>query len=138
MAMRPGMIKCHDCGRMLEDTFHEFILCPYCGKRTNREEAISNSEEEIRRRMIWDISDNIRKYKMMRNVGMAVGPVLLLLAFLLLFSNIFTLYYQIFFAATLALGCVWLFIGMTANSRSESSIGRMLDMSSEAADTGED
>jgi uncharacterized membrane protein YvbJ len=134
MAIRPGMIKCSNCGRSLEDTFTEHIVCTYCGKRTNREEALSTSEEEVRRRLIWDISDNIRKYKMMRYIGFAVGPILLLVAFLLLFSNLFDLKIQIIFAIALALGCVWLFIGLSANKRSESSMGKMFDISSDAND----
>ena len=137
MALRPGMIKCSNCSRNLEDTFQEFIICPYCGKRTNREEAISSSEEEVRRRLIWDISDNIRKFKMIRNLGYALGPVLIILAILVLFSNIFTLIHQIIFVVALALGCVWLTIGATASRRSEASIGKMLDFSSEAADIDE-
>ncbi len=105
MALRPGMIKCSNCGRTLEDTFHEEIICTYCGKKTNREEALSTSEEEVRRRLIWDISDNIRKYKAIRNIGFAVGPLLLIFAFLMLFSNIFTLNYQIVFIVAIATGC---------------------------------
>jgi VIT1/CCC1 family predicted Fe2+/Mn2+ transporter len=128
------MIKCSECGRMLEDTYTEFIVCAYCGKKTNREEAISSSEEEVRRRVIWDISDKIRKYKMIRNIGYSVGPLLLLLSFLFLFSNIFTLYIQILFVATLAMGIVWLVIGVSAGRKSEASVGRMFDMSADVAE----
>jgi hypothetical protein len=128
------MIKCGNCGRMLEDTFQEHIICRYCGKKTNREEALSNSEEEIRRRVIWDISDNIRKYKLMRNVGFGIGPVLLFIAFLFLFSNVFTLYIQLIFVATLGLGCAWLFVGYIASRNLEGGMGKMFDLSADTAD----
>jgi len=128
------MIKCSNCGRALEDTFQEEIICSYCGKKTNREEAISTSEEEVRRRLIWDISDNIRRYKAIRNTGFAMGPFLLIFAFLLLFSDIFTLYYQIVFVVALATGCVWFVIGYTGGKRSEATVGKMYDISSDAAE----
>lgn len=135
MGMRAGMIKCGNCGKMVQDTLQEEVVCQYCGKRTNREEAMATSEEEVRRRLIWDISDNIRKFKAMRNAGFAVGSLLLLFSFLILFSNLFTLKIQIIFIVAFITGLIWLFIGFTANRRSETSIGKMLDFSSEAADT---
>lgn len=128
------MIKCSNCHRMLQDTFHEEIICTYCGKRTNRAEAIATSEEEVRRKMIWDISDNIRKYKAMRNIGVAAGPVLIVFGVLFLFSNIFTLMVQILMGATIALGVVWLAIGISSNKKKEDTVNKMYDMSGESAD----
>jgi uncharacterized membrane protein YvbJ len=128
------MIKCSNCGRALEDTFHEDIICTYCGKKTNREEALSTSEEEVRRRLIWDISDNIRRYKAIRNIGFSVGPLLIIFAIIMLFSNIFTLNYQIVFILALATGSAWILIGFTGSKRSEATVGKMYDISSDAAE----
>ena len=134
MGMRAGTIKCSNCHRMLPDTYHEEIICTYCGKRTNRAEAIATSEEEVRRKQIWDISDKIRKYKVMRNIGFAFGPVLMIVGIVILFSNIFTLLEMSLFTVTLALGVVWLFVGISSNRKKEATINRMYDMSGEAAD----
>jgi len=134
MGMRAGTIKCSNCHRMLPDTYHEEIICTYCGKRTNRAEAIASSEEEVRRKQIWDISDNIRKYRVMANIGFIFGPVLILIGIMILFSNIFTLLEMSLFIAALALGVVWLFIGISSSRKKEATVNRMYDMSGEAAD----
>ena len=127
MAVRAGLIKCPFCSSHLQDTKQEYIDCKYCGKRFRRGSA-KEKEEEMRRKMVLDLSDDIQKMKATVFAGKIFGGFLLIFGALWLFSNVFEMIEIILTALFFGNGIAWLAIAGFYSKKLDKTQSKMFDL----------
>ena len=90
MGVRAGLVECPHCGNHLQYTKQEYINCRFCGKSFRRGTIAKEKEEELRRNMVLDLSDDIAKMKIVSSLGLLFGVLFLILGLILLFLEVFT------------------------------------------------
>lgn len=127
MGVRAGIIKCPSCGAHLQDTRQEHIDCRYCGKRFTRG-AAKHKEEELRRNMILDLSDNVQKMKAVISAGKIFGAIFIFLGVIWLFSKVFEFTEIMITSLFFINGIVWLAIAGVYNSKLDKTQSKMFDL----------
>jgi hypothetical protein len=127
MSVRAGIIKCPFCGSHLQDTKQEFISCKYCSKRFRRGSA-KEKEEEMRRTMVLDLSDDIQKMKAIIFSGKVFGSFLMIFGAIWLFSNVFEIIEIMITALFLGNGIAWLAVAGFYGRKLEKTQSKMFDL----------
>ena len=89
MGVQTVVIKCPFCNQHLSDTKQEWIICNFCGKKFKRAEIQKAKEEEMRRNMILDLNDQIKKEKTSKKVGYTIGALFFVFAMAMQFLLVF-------------------------------------------------
>jgi uncharacterized membrane protein YvbJ len=129
MGVQAGLIACPHCGNHVQDTKQQHIDCSFCGKRFQRGTIAKEKEEEIRRTMVLDLTDSIQKKKVIILAGKIFGGLFLLLFFILLFSEAFTIFEIIIAVVLLVNGVVWLGLATAQNTKMQKEQSKMFDLS---------
>ncbi len=127
MGVRAGIIKCPFCNAHLQDTRQEFIDCRYCGKRFRRGSA-KDKEEELRRNMVMDLSDQVQKMKVIMTSGRMFGAILLILGVIMLFSEVFEFFEILITVLFMGNGIAWLVVSGIYGSKLEKTQSKMFDL----------
>jgi len=129
MGVRAGIIECPHCGNHLQDTKQEYIDCRFCGKRFKRGTVAKEKEEELRRTIILDLSDKIQKQKAVILSGRVFGALFLVIFFIMLFSEEFTIFEIVLTLILVINGAVWLGVASVYGKRLEKDQSKMFDLS---------
>ena len=105
------MIRCTKCGRQVEDTKAESIMCRYCGHVFRRMDVIRQDEEELKAKMLVELTYVIKVCKTFRNVGIGAGVALLVLSTLFLFAGEVTPIPFMLLGLFIAGGVAWIIVG---------------------------
>ena len=128
MAVQTTVIKCPFCNQNLSDTKQEFIICSFCGKRFKRGTIHKEKEELIRRNMILNLNDEIKKQKAVKRIGTSIGIVFIIIGMFLHFSSVFETMEIILFVIFLALGFVWIGVGVVNGNKFRKNQSKLFDL----------
>lgn len=128
MAVQTTIIKCPFCNQHLADTKQEHVTCQFCGKRFKRSEIQKAAEEEMRRNMILDLNDEIKRQKTIKKIGYGIGMVFIALAMTLHFSSVFETNEWILFVIMIVLGFAWIGLGVTNATKFKKNQSKLFDL----------
>jgi len=128
MAVKTVVIKCPFCNQHLSDTKQEWIICTFCGKRFKRAEIQKAKEEEMRRNMILDLNDQIKKEKTGKKVGYAIGGIFFVLAMAMQFLQVFEIMEWILFLVMIVVGFVWIGFGVKNARKFKENQSKLFDL----------
>ncbi len=128
MAVQTTVIKCPFCNQHLSDTKQEYITCQFCGKRFKRAEIQKAAEEEMRRNLILDLNDEVKRQKTIKKVGYGIGILFLIFGMILHFSSVFEVMEWILFLIFIIFGFVWIGIGVVNARKFKTNQSKMFDL----------
>lgn len=126
--MPAGFIECPHCGNHVQDTKGEYINCRFCGKSFKRGTIAKEKEEEMRRQMVLDLSDDIQKIKTISGVGKLFGILFIIFGIVLLFSEVFEFFELLLTVIFLANGFVWLGLGAAYKAKLDKKQSKLFDL----------
>ena len=128
MAFSGALIECPYCGNHVQDTKQEYINCRFCGKSFKRGTIAKEKEEELRRNMVLDLSDEIAKMKVISSVGQVFGTIFIIFFIILLFSDVFLIIQLVLTVIFLANGVFLLAFGLSKKSKLDKKQSKLFDL----------
>jgi hypothetical protein len=128
MAVKTVVIKCPFCNQHLGDTKQEWIICTFCGKRFKRAEIQKAKEEEMRRNLILDLNDEIKKEKTGKKIGYTIGGLFFVFAMALQFMQVFEIIEWLLFIIMIVIGLVWIGFGVKNANKFKENQSKLFDL----------
>ncbi len=128
MGVQTVVIKCPFCNQHLSDTKQEWIICNFCGKKFKRAEIQKAKEEEMRRNMILDLNDQIKKEKTSKKVGYTIGALFFVFAMAMQFLQVFEIIEWLLFLVMIGIGFVWIGFGVKNARKFKQNQSKLFDL----------
>ncbi len=122
------MIRCTKCGRQVEDTKAESIMCRYCGHVFRRMDVIRQDEEELKAKMLVELTYTMKLFKTFRNIAIGAGIALIVLSVAFLFAAEVTPIPFMLMGLFIVGGVVWIIIGAVFAKKYADSHSKQFDL----------
>jgi hypothetical protein len=129
MAPTQGKINCPFCSRELDDSKEPYIQCRFCGKKFRRLDIFNDDEKSMRQSLIIDLSTEMSKLRITKNVASVIGTLCLLCAVIILFAEEALLVHWLLIAFFVLLTIVWWVVSFINGMKYNQNQSKLFDLS---------